>query len=377
MSEVDSIDLLSAVDLPYCKSQVLDDLFLRSILSMLESHFRAFPWLAKIYEESSGAVASLGERSDLSQLPFLHFRALANLGVVQMASPPSADGLAGSGVAGGDDHINRAIAEKTAVRLDNMMRNSLKQLRVTQRKITNQIYIRARGNPRNAFMKSEICRQLGSGSETEVMTIEFATASQSGSLAFAKEMEKKIDRLIAEGLPVTIICRGEAALDFIDIVAALGRKFSLPAGSTFLTRGLHLHGDNFSKIAGFFQKVEQRLNISRSMIFDYYEVPVLGYALFHCPFHRYHLPGFFEIIIRDPMTLAPLAGTDIGAIQFISAFDETAPNHSILTNDLGYVYEEFCPCGLESKILQFKNASRTTRLYTSLVPAVARSGVPS
>jgi hypothetical protein len=358
MPEAEAIDLLSEVDLPYGRSRVVDDLFLRSTLSLLKTHFKTFPWLGKIYGDSSSHLDSFGERKDLCSLPFLHFIALDNLA--------GAGGLSGSAALEGNSNDETGAgtrgtpaSKKSAARLEKMVFNSLKQLKVGRGKIVNQLYIQG-GEPKsgNDSADKKFRGLFAADSAGEEVQIDLAGFDSPTSLHTAKEFEAKFDRLAAEGLPVTVFCNGAVGFKSMELITALERKFSLPVGSRLFTRGMHVLGDNSSKIASFFLKAEQQLRIPRAMIRDYYLIPGLHYPLVQCAYHRYHIPGFLEVIVRDLMTLAPVLEHAAGVIQFISAFDEGSPNNSILTNEFGYIYEEACSCGIESKILQFKSGMR-------------------
>src|SRR6185295_4414343 len=46
-------------------------------------------------------------------------------------------------------------------------------------------------------------------------------------------------------------------------------------------------------------------------------------------------PNFADVIVRDPVTLAPAPAGVPGIIQVLSALPRSYPGHSILTEDLG------------------------------------------
>jgi len=48
-------------------------------------------------------------------------------------------------------------------------------------------------------------------------------------------------------------------------------------------------------------------------------------------------PAFADVIIRDPLTLAPAPTGTPGVIQCLSALPTSYPGHSILTEDLGVI----------------------------------------
>jgi Acyl-protein synthetase, LuxE len=50
-----------------------------------------------------------------------------------------------------------------------------------------------------------------------------------------------------------------------------------------------------------------------------------------------HPPAFADVIIRDPITLAPLPPGQVGVVQVISVLPRSYPGHSLLTEDRAFV----------------------------------------
>jgi hypothetical protein len=53
-----------------------------------------------------------------------------------------------------------------------------------------------------------------------------------------------------------------------------------------------------------------------------------------------HPPRFADVIVRDPITLEPVAHGTPGVLQLVSALPTSYPGHSILTEDLGVIEAE-------------------------------------
>jgi len=51
-----------------------------------------------------------------------------------------------------------------------------------------------------------------------------------------------------------------------------------------------------------------------------------------------HPPAFAEVVIRDPVSLAPLPAGKVGVAQVISVLPRSYPGHSLLTEDLAVVH---------------------------------------
>lgn len=63
----------------------------------------------------------------------------------------------------------------------------------------------------------------------------------------------------------------------------------------------------------------------------------VGGVYFENGLHYLHAPIYSDVIIRDPVTLAPVPDGELGLIQVLSALPTSYPGHSILTEDLGVI----------------------------------------
>lgn len=75
----------------------------------------------------------------------------------------------------------------------------------------------------------------------------------------------------------------------------------------------------------------------RSVINFYGMAEQVGGVYFENDLHYLHAPIYSDVIIRDPVTLAPLPDGETGLIQVLSSLPVSYPGHSILTEDLGVI----------------------------------------
>jgi hypothetical protein len=66
-------------------------------------------------------------------------------------------------------------------------------------------------------------------------------------------------------------------------------------------------------------------------------VEQVGSVYFENPVHYLHAPVYSEVIIRDPLTLAPQPDGQVGLVQVLSSVPTSYPGHSLLTEDLGVI----------------------------------------
>jgi phenylacetate-coenzyme A ligase PaaK-like adenylate-forming protein len=69
---------------------------------------------------------------------------------------------------------------------------------------------------------------------------------------------------------------------------------------------------------------------------------------FECKHHRFHIPVYNRILIRDPFTFQCLTSGEVGLMELITPFNAMMPTLSILSTDYGRIYQDPCLCGLQS-----------------------------
>lgn len=91
-------------------------------------------------------------------------------------------------------------------------------------------------------------------------------------------------------------------------------------------------------------------------IIDYYGmVENVGVVYPDCEGGHKHVPAFGEIIIRDPLTLKPVASGEHGIVQVCSVLPTSFPGFLLLTDDMAEVigYDD-CLCGRRGIHFRFK-----------------------
>jgi hypothetical protein len=71
--------------------------------------------------------------------------------------------------------------------------------------------------------------------------------------------------------------------------------------------------------------------------------------------HGYkHVPAFAEVIIRNPLTLAPVGVGQQGLVQVASVLPTSFPGFLLLTDDMGeLIGHDGCPCGRRGTHFRF------------------------
>lgn len=71
-----------------------------------------------------------------------------------------------------------------------------------------------------------------------------------------------------------------------------------------------------------------------------------------CPHHHFHIPVYSRVIIRDINTLKPVPNGQVGLVNLITPMVRATPILSVMTDDLGVIHDEECPCGNKSPYLE-------------------------
>lgn len=110
-----------------------------------------------------------------------------------------------------------------------------------------------------------------------------------------------------------------------------------------LAGGVLIHSGGWKKLQEaavgpeeFRRRVEAAIGVDRVINF-YGMVEQVGGVYFENPIHYLQAPIYSEIVVRDPVTLAPLPDGQPGLIQVLSCLPTSYPGHSLLTEDLGVI----------------------------------------
>lgn len=102
----------------------------------------------------------------------------------------------------------------------------------------------------------------------------------------------------------------------------------------------------------FYKLVEEVLGIDEQHIIEFFgavEHPIL-YT--DCRCHHFHVPVYSRVIIRDVDNLEPVENGQVGLVNLVTPMVDSVPILSVMTDDLGILHEEGCPCGEKSPWLE-------------------------
>ncbi len=105
----------------------------------------------------------------------------------------------------------------------------------------------------------------------------------------------------------------------------------------------------------FNQGLARVFGCSPECVIDFYGmVESVGVIFPDCPEGNKHSPAFGEVIVRNPLTLEPVAPGEHGIVQVCSVLPTSFPGHLLLTEDMARVMAyDGCPCGRRGVSFRF------------------------
>ncbi len=108
----------------------------------------------------------------------------------------------------------------------------------------------------------------------------------------------------------------------------------------------------------FNEQLARLFGCSPDRIIDFYGmVESVGVIFPDCPEGNKHGPVFGDVIVRNPLTLEPVAAGEHGIVQVCSVLPTSFPGNLLLTEDMAKVIAyDGCPCGRRG--ISFRFAGR-------------------
>ena len=142
---------------------------------------------------------------------------------------------------------------------------------------------------------------------------------------------------------------------FIQPLAQRGVKLNLPDVHVLHSGGWkRLEQQSVTKDV-FIRDVAGVFGCAPNRVIDYYGmVENVGVVYPDCERGYKHVPAFAEVIIRDPLTLAPAEPGRAGMVQVCSVLPTSFPGFLLLTDDMGEIAgHDGCGCGRRGTYFRF------------------------
>ena len=142
---------------------------------------------------------------------------------------------------------------------------------------------------------------------------------------------------------------------FVQPLRRAGIKLNLPNARVLHSGGWKRLQQQAVTREAFNRDVAEVFGCPTSNIIDYYGmVENVGVIYPDCEHGNKHVPAFAEVLVRDPLTLAPVAEGRKGLIQVCSVLPTSFPGFLLLTEDTAEVISyDGCSCGRKGPSFRF------------------------
>ncbi len=178
-------------------------------------------------------------------------------------------------------------------------------------------------------------------------------------------LEKKFIKYAKGNTPVRTLGFPAYTYFLLQQMKEKGIKIKLPKGSIISTGGgwKSFYKEKVDKKA-FYALVEEVLGVDEQHVVEFFGAAEHPILYTDCRYHHFHVPTYARVIIRDVETLKPVKPGEVGLINLLSPMSKGTPLLSIMTDDLGILHPEQCPCGAQSMYLEILGRSGVEDIKT-------------
>lgn len=166
-------------------------------------------------------------------------------------------------------------------------------------------------------------------------------------------IEKKLIKYSKGKLPVRTLGFPAYTYFLLKQMREHGVSVKLPKGSMLTLGGgwKQFYAEKISK-EDFYALAYEILGIEKENIVEFFgavEHPVMWTQ---CKNHKFHVPNYARVIIRDVDDLHPLPNGQVGIINLLTPMCRATPLTSVMTDDLGILHDNDCDCGICAPYLE-------------------------
>ncbi len=188
----------------------------------------------------------------------------------------------------------------------------------------------------------------------KVNQVEYALKYLGPEIGHRFDLPGVISRLVAfeeAGLPVRIFgFPAFLAFTLEALPKILGRPLKLhPESLVFLGGGWKGHQEKAISKKELYAQASKLLGIPDERLRDGFGSVEHCIPYVECKHHRFHIPIWSKVFVRDVRTLEEVENGEIGYLNFVSPYITSVPAHNVLMTDLVLkISAEQCGCGLET-----------------------------
>lgn len=318
-------------------------LMLSACREMALFHSRRCPELAALYRRRGFDPRSIRTERDIARIPALGVQAMKRWLITSLPPSRAALRLTSSGTRG----------QKTQVLFD---RDSLERVQAMltvqweQEGLVSDVptnYLMFVYDPREAKDLGIAFSDTNQQRFAPPARVFYAIRKEGAGWAFRKDaVLATLKEYAAEGRPVRLFGMPGFIHEFLEV---LREPVRLPPGSWMVTGGgWKAAEDRKVPREEFRRRATALLGIPDGNIRDGYGMAEHAAPYIDCRRHRFHVPVYNRVLVRDPLTLAPLPPGRTGLLELVTPYNAMMANLAILTTDMGALHADPCPCGYRS-----------------------------
>lgn len=314
---------------------------------MAEFHLEHSPDIAFLYKKKRFTPSSLRTEADLAKLPFVGVTAMKYFLLTSIPHEKAVLKLTSSGTRGQKTQI--WFDEESLARVQAQMDSLWAQEGLVSSVPTN--YCNFIYDPDDA-QDLGIAFSVKNEERFAPMKESYFVVRKNAEGNWHYDKQKAIDKLRqyeAQGAPTRLLGIPSFLFELLEELEKRGEQIKLPPHSWLLTGGGWKAAEDKSVTrAQFRQMVTKLVGIPDANIRDGFGMAEHSAPYIECDHHRFHVPVFNRILVRDPDTLQTLPAGEVGLLEFITPFNAMMPNLAILSTDLGFLDPAPCSCGRRS-----------------------------
>ncbi len=336
------VNKLFSLKTPY-KTKESDELFVKAMAQNCKYHYDHCEEYKRILDDFGFSPESITHMDDLSRLPFLPTLYLKKHPLISVKESRMTVKASSSGTGGVKSYVGLNFG--TLFRAFKMVQRVAKYHKLRSLKPTRYVvfgYRPHRGNQLGAAKTAYLFTYLA-----PAFSRSFALEWKDGSYKLdLDDIKEKLIKYASGKLPVRTMGFPAYTYFLLREMKEQGIRIKLPKGSMICLGGgwKQFYAEKVDK-QDFYALADEVLGIDDKHIVEFFgavEHPIL-YT--DCKYHRFHVPVYGRVIIRDVDTLEPVQNGKPGLVNLLTPIFDTMPMLSILTDDIGILHDEPCECG--------------------------------
>ena len=325
-----------------------EELFLRAMEENVARHYAGCPEYRAVLDAAGFSPGDLREPADLARLPFLTTLYLKKHTLLSVPERKLLIRADSSGTGGTSSHIGFDLRSLWLGLL--MVLRVGRQRRLWSLKPANYVIF---GYPPGKTGASKTAYGFTFFAPALKRTYALERTEDGGYALSWERIIRELERCSKSPFPLRTMGFPAYTYFLLRELKSRGVRYPMPKGSLVALGGgwKQFYAERVEK-AEFYALVKEVLDIDEDRVVEFFgavEHPVL-YA--DCPCHRFHVPVYSRVLVRSPEDFSPVPEGQPGLVDLLTPMMQSVPLSSVMTDDLGILHGEPCPCGARSPWLE-------------------------